>query len=128
MNRFGQFRRGRGVRRLPGQMNGTEKDYALHLQFRQERGEIIAYTFDAVKLRLAENTFYTPDFLVQLADLTLEIHEVKGHWEDDARCKIKVAAALFPFRFVAATKKRKKDGGGWAFEDFAHEAPALGAA
>jgi hypothetical protein len=24
-----------------------------------------------------------------------------GHWEDDARVKIKVAARLFPFRFFA---------------------------
>jgi hypothetical protein len=29
-----------------------------------------------------------------LADGQLQAHEVKGHWEDDARVKIKVAASL----------------------------------
>ena len=38
----------------------------------------------------------------------------KGFWEDDARVKIKVAAEVFPFRFVAIT--RSKDG--WKEEDF----------
>jgi hypothetical protein len=32
--------------------------------------------------------------------------------------KIKVAAALFPFRFLAVTAKPKRDGGGWREEEF----------
>lgn len=39
-------------------------------------------------------------------------------WQDDARAKIKIAAAMFPFRFVAVTVKAKKDGGGWNVEVF----------
>lgn len=98
--------RGRGVRREPGQMNGMERKYADHvLLIRQLAGEIAWYAFDAVKLRLAGNTFYTPDFLVMLANGEIEIHEVKGTSkgkplvEDDAAVKIKVAASLFPLRF-----------------------------
>ena len=42
---------------------------------------------------------------------------MKGHWEDDARVKIKVAAAMFPFTFIAVFAAPKKDGGGWRFEN-----------
>jgi hypothetical protein len=48
----------------------------------------------------------------------LECWEVKGHWEDDARVKIKVAAELFPFVFRAFKPKAKRDGGGWSMEVF----------
>ena len=52
------------------------------------------------------------------ADGVIECHEVKGYWQDDARVKIKVAADQYPFRFVAIKARAKKDGGGWAVEDF----------
>ena len=32
--------------------------------------------------------------------------------------KIKVAAAMFPMRFIAVTSRSKKNGGGWAVEEF----------
>jgi hypothetical protein len=51
-------------------------------------------------------------------DGSLEVHEVKGFWEDDARVKVKVAASLFPFRFIAVTAIAKKHGGGWKVEEF----------
>ena len=37
---------------------------------------------------------------------------------DDAMAKIKIAAELYPFRFLAAKPKAKKDGGGWEIEVF----------
>jgi hypothetical protein len=52
------------------------------------------------------------------ADGVLEMHEVKGFWQDDARVKIKVAASIYPFRFVAVTARAKKHGGGWEREEF----------
>jgi hypothetical protein len=76
------------------------------------------YKFEGLKLRLADNTFYTPDFVVMAADGVLECHEVKGHWQDDARVKIKVAASLYPFRFFAVKKQTRKNGGGWDVEEF----------
>jgi hypothetical protein len=108
-------RTGRGVRRKIGEMNKTERAYADHLERRKLASEVIWWDFDVIKLRVAPATFYTPDFLVMLADCTLEIHEVKGHWEDDARVKIKVAADKLPFRFIAI--KRGK-GGAWEREEF----------
>ena len=52
--------------------------------------------------------------MVLRPDGAFEIHEVKGHWEDDARVKIKVAAELYPFKFIAARKVK----GAWLFEEF----------
>jgi hypothetical protein len=71
-----------------------------------------------MKFRLADNTFYTPDFMVMRFTGILEAHEVKGYWQDDAKVKIKVAADLYPIEFLAVHKKAKKDGGGWKYEGF----------
>lgn len=101
-----------------GEMNKTEAAYDDRLKLMAHAGEIQWHKFEGVKLRLADNTFYSPDFAVMLADGTMEMHEVKGFWQDDARAKIKIAAALFPFRFIAVKVKPKKDGGGWAIEEF----------
>ena len=101
-----------------GAMNKTEAAYDAHLALLQHAGEIQWRKFEGMKLRLADNTFYTPDFAVMLRSGQLEMHEVKGYWADDARVKIKVAADMHPFRFVAIRPKAKKDGGGWAVEEF----------
>lgn len=95
-------------------MNKLEKAYSEYLFFRKKAGDILDYKFEAIKLKLAPSTFYTPDFMVFTNDGFIEMHEAKGFWEDDARVKIKVAAEMFPFRFVAIT--RSKDG--WKEEDF----------
>lgn len=99
-------------------MNKTEENYARVLEVRRRSGEIQWWAYEAIKLRLADNTYYTPDFDVMRADGLLEIHEVKGHWEDDARVKIKVAAEQFPFRFLAVQAVPKSKGGGWSVETF----------
>ena len=107
-----RFIKGR-PRHTPGTMNKTEAAYREHLRLRELAGEVLWVRFEGVKLRLADNTFYTPDFAVMLADCTMELHEVKGHWEDDARVKVKVAAEAYPFRFRCFTPRPKRDGGGW---------------
>jgi len=101
-----------------GTMNKTEAAYAATLDSRRYAGEVAWFKFEGIKLRLADNTFYTPDFAVMLADGALEMHEVKGFWQDDARAKIKIAADLYPIRFIAIKARAKKDGGGWAVEEF----------
>lgn len=97
-----------------GEMNKTEAAYAAYLDGLKKDGLIADYRFEAVKLRLADKTFYTPDFMVLMPDFSFEMHEVKGFWEEDARVKIKVAAAQFPFRFVAVKKTKN----GWDREVF----------
>ncbi|HDP6950641.1 TPA: DUF1064 domain-containing protein [Escherichia coli] len=101
-----------------GQMNKTESAYCQHLEQRKRAGEIAWYRFEGIKLRLADNTFYTPDFAVMLATGEMELHEVKGFWTDDARVKTKFAADQYPFRRIGVTVKPKKAGGGWNIEEF----------
>lgn len=99
-----------------GQLNKTEAAYAQELEARKIAGEVVWYKFEGLKLRLADNTFYTPDFAVMLADCSLECHEVKGsltYIQDDAMVKIKVAADMYPFRFILIAPLPKKKGGGW---------------
>lgn len=104
-----------------GERNKTEAEYEALLEERRRAGDVLAYYFEAMTLQLAFDLRYTPDFLVMMADRTLELHEVKGHWTDDARAKIKAAQERFPmFRFVAVRKRAKKDGGGWERETFGH--------
>lgn len=105
--------------RLPtGTLNKTEQAYADHLEQQRRVDAIAWFRFEGVKLRLADNTFYTCDFAVMSADGTLEMHEVKGFWSDDARVKIKVAASIYPFKFIAVKARAKKHGGGWEVEEF----------
>ncbi len=113
------LQRMRALGRLkPGAMNKTEQAYASHLEALRAAGRVLWYRFEGLKLRLADNTFYTPDFAVMASDGQLECHEVKGFWTDDARVKIKVAAEQYPLTFLAVKAKAKKDGGGWAMETF----------
>lgn len=101
-----------------GQMNKTEEAYRDRLELLRTAGEVAWFKFEGMKLRLADNTFYTPDFAVMLASGEMECHEVKGFWQDDARAKIKIAADIYPFRFIAVKPEAKKRGGGWITEEF----------
>lgn len=115
--------RGR-VAKTPGQMNQTEKAWADVLEAKKLLGEISCYEFEKIKLKLADNTFYTPDFWVVLSDGRIEFHEVKAMTskgvvlaEDDAKVKIKVAAEQFwQFDFVIAARGPKSQGYPWKIE------------
>ena len=48
-----------------GQMNKTELAYSNYLELLKRVGEVIDYKFESIKFRLADKTFYTPDFLVK---------------------------------------------------------------
>ena len=106
--------------RLPkGVMNATETKYATYLDELKLIGEVVWWRFEPVKLLLAPLTTLTPDFMVQLADGAVELHDVKGAkaiYEDDAKVKMKVAAKEYPFVFRVVFPKAKKDGGGWLIE------------
>jgi hypothetical protein len=108
------YGKGRTQKRSNSGMNQLETRYLAHLEMLRAAHEILWIGYEAAKLKLAANTFYTPDFMVMTKDLQIEFHEVKGFWEDDARVKIKCAAEKFPFRFLAI--KRSK--AGWDVEEF----------
>ncbi len=94
-----------------GAMNRTEAGYAEML----ERDPSVSWwKYEGLKLRIGDGAFYTPDFIVMKTDLTLEIHEVKGFWQEAAKVRIKVASDLYPFKFKAI--KRQK--GQWVVEEF----------
>lgn len=90
-----------------GTMNRTEAEYARFLDTLIVCKDVAWWKFEGIKLRLADNTFYSPDFVVMRSDGALECHEVKGHWQDDARVKIKVAASIYPLKFLAIQKAGK---------------------
>lgn len=104
--------RGRGLRvatpeqREPskprrGVMNKTEMRYSVELQARKLAGEIRWFAFEPITLRLASGAKYTPDFAVLTASGALEFHETKGGFiREAAMVRLKVAASLYPFRFV----------------------------
>jgi hypothetical protein len=123
--------RARAKQHKTGEMNRGESMYRAHLAMRKVVGEIAEFRFESIKLRLADNTYYTPDFDVQLADGTIEFHEVKGRtmlkradgskvegaWShEDAKLKIKVAAEMFPeFGFCIVFPSKQ---GGWTRVDY----------
>lgn len=86
-------------------MNKTERAYATVLDARVKAGEVRAWHYEGLTLKLADDTRYTPDFFVVLADWTCELHEVKGFWRDDAKVKTKVAARMYPFPIYAVTRE-----------------------
>lgn len=117
MRRWGKSDQSFALGRLKtGELNKTEAAYRDHLELRRHAGEVSWYKFEGMKLRLADNTFYTPDFAVMLENGVIECHEVKGtlaYIQDDAMVKVKVAADMYPFRFILVAPKSKKTGGGW---------------
>lgn len=97
-----------------GAMNKTETRYFEDvLKPMLADGRALDVKFEAVNLRLASRTFYRPDFWI-VTPTGIEIHEVKGHWEDDARVKIKVAAREYWWARVVAVQYKKKQ---WVTEE-----------
>lgn len=100
-------------RKKPGVMNRLESKYAEYLDQLKNSGQILWYSYESIKLKLADKTFLTIDFFVMKNDLSLEAHECKGYMMDDANVKIKCAAEKFPFKFIVV----KKDKSGWKFRE-----------
>lgn len=92
-------------------MNKTENRFAQLLHARMVAGEIVAYEFEPMRLRLGADwkCSYTPDFLIEHPDGVLELADVKGGrgWEDDARVKIQTAARMYPQFWWTGWKERR---------------------
>jgi len=107
--------KGNTTRRVAGKMNRTEEAYSKVLEAKKLAGEIHHWQFEAMALRLADRTTYTPDFLLIDKDGFISFIEVKGFWQGTGRVKIKVAAELHPwFEFTAVQLKKKE----WVYEKF----------
>lgn len=115
------IKRMQALGRLPiGRLNKTEEAYRQHLEARRMAGEVAWFKFEGIKLRLADNCFLTVDFAVLTSNGLLEMHDCKGCkaiFTDDAKVKMKVAAASYPFVFKVAFPVPKSRGGGWIVEE-----------
>jgi hypothetical protein len=106
-------------------MNKGETAYAGVLEAQKASGAISGWWYEWASIRLADSTHYRPDFLVMLADGTLEFHEVKGRkngkdgkadsfWaEEDAWLKVKLVAEHSPIPVSIVWPRRD---GGWEIE------------
>lgn len=109
----------------PGEMNGLERAYGERLALLKAGGEIHDFKFEAVKLRLADTTFYTADWAVWNNECVLELHECKAMtgsgdvlMDPVSNVKIKVAAEQYPqFTFKVAARATKKNGWGWTIKE-----------
>lgn len=111
-----------GPRKKVVGMNKGEAAYAALLDTMLDRGVIVGWWYELLSIRLADNTRYNPDFVVMLADGTLEFHEVKArkngkdgkpdsYWaEEDAKLKVKLVAEHSPIPVIIVWPNRN---GGW---------------
>ena len=85
-------------------MNKTEAARAASLRLLQLAGEVVDFDFEPVKFRMADKTWYTPDFFIQYPSGLMVAEDVKGrkkdgdryveYWEEDAKIKHKTCAEL----------------------------------
>lgn len=95
-------------------MNRLEAEWYQRLQLLIAAGEVDRIIYEGLKFRLADLTWYTPDFTVIMTDGSIEIHEIKGFRRDDALVKFKVAADQYPWiRWIMVEKRSRAKGGGW---------------
>lgn len=89
-------------------MNRTESDWAIELEARRRVGEIEHWSFESVRLKLANGAWYTPDFFVVVSDGSIEIHETKGFMREAARVRLLTAAQLYPwFKFLLVKRGKR---------------------
>lgn len=90
-------------------MNGLEQEWADILETMKRSKYIIDWKYEPFNLRLANNTYYRPDFMV-IYPGHIEIHEIKGGFiRDDSVKAFKVAAEQFPWFVFKMIQKRNKN-------------------
>lgn len=103
------------VKLPPGTMNRSEERYAEEsLEPRRRAGEILTWQYQPVRLRLARESIFTPDFGLLRSDGVYTLQDFKGFQEIAALVRIKVAASLYWWwAFELVSKRTKKAGGGY---------------
>lgn len=108
---------------------GIEFDTALEVQFAQEElepkqlaGFIQEWAYHPIKVRLALNCTYEPDFWAWRSDTDVTIYEVKGSWlaknARDSRTRLSIAASMYwRWQWRGVTR----DGKTWIYESFGPE-------
>lgn len=88
--------KGKRVRRT-GYRSKLEADYARYLNLLFLAGELRTWSYEAVKLKIGNGAFFTPDFLVVCASGDVEFRETKGFRREAAIVRIRSAALQYPF-------------------------------
>jgi hypothetical protein len=121
------FGKGKPKPRVAGQQSAHEVAFEGHLRARLGK-DVLWFKYESVKVKLADGTWYTADFVALHDDHVLVCYEVKpGRMvngelgtiiTDGAAVKLKVAAEHFPLRFVLVTahKALVRDGAAWSFK------------
>ena len=102
-------------RHQTGKMNATEQRYAAEvLALAVENSDLQYYMFEKLKFRLGKSCYYTPDFVALSTDGQLEVHEIKGHMEDDAAVKLRVFREIYPqIRLIIVRRLNNQ----WTYEE-----------
>jgi hypothetical protein len=81
----------------PRYKSKAEAMYADRLLAQRRAGDVLAFRYEAITLRIGEDVRYTPDFYVRRPIGATQLHEVKGpqFWEQ-ARVKLGAAAEQYP--------------------------------
>lgn len=109
-NRFQGLSKGSVAKRGIGLMNKTEARYAAMLEEMKDQGEIVAWWFEPMSLRLTSppegrGVRYTPDFMLLYPDGETVIVDVKGDGINNDASMVRTKAAaeryfLWHFWFV----------------------------
>lgn len=103
----------RPARRQLAYRSKWEEEYANQLKLKKAAGDILSWSYECIRLRVAESNWYTPDFLVTTED-ELQFHEVKGFQREAGMLRLRAAAYQHKaFRFFLVTKKA----GQWIVEE-----------
>lgn len=104
---------------LQPRMTKLETAYGAHLGLQKAAGEILAYWFEEITLKLGPDVRYTPDWLVMRTDRVLELHETKPiggagirakggpRFGNDSIVKLRACAGSFPFPCFIVTPEDK---------------------
>lgn len=116
----------KNVCRIPSQEYDSklEAEWAARLQTLHAEGTVEWWRYKPMRLRIGVSggggtkrrvtSFYTADFGAVSGDEFI-LYEVKGHWREAARVRIRAAADMYPmFRFVAVSREK----GRWQMEEF----------
>jgi hypothetical protein len=106
MAKMGQLMPERCPSKRRGFRSKLESDYAARLTALQNVGVIRSWKYEAVRFKIGNGASFTPDFLVEELDGTIEFHETKGPFAREASIvRIKSAALQYPWcRFYLVTR------------------------
>jgi hypothetical protein len=91
-----------------------EREYAQVLEAQRRAGRIHDWRLKPMRLRIGNGAFLTIDFLVVQNDGALELHEVKGHWREAAKVRVRVAQEMYPWLPIKIVRRERRQ---WKIEE-----------